>query len=98
MARTSYWAEQSDKAIAPVVAAYKGKDERELRHLISEAYPFGMRENHPYKAWLKRVSAHVDQWATLTPGVQRIEEPPPVLCGLFDDPSLWGGGKAVICL
>ena len=26
-----------------------------LRKLISEAYPFGERANHPYKMWLKTV-------------------------------------------
>jgi hypothetical protein len=30
-------------------------DEKELRKLISAAYPWGQREYHPYQAWCKAV-------------------------------------------
>jgi len=31
-------------------------DEKPLRKLISDAYPWGERENHPYKIWCSAVA------------------------------------------
>lgn len=33
-----------------------GEEKRELLKVISDAYPWGIRANHPYKAWLSAVS------------------------------------------
>ena len=49
------WKEAAHRCIAKVIAANPGKDEQELRKLISAAYPWGERCNHPYKAWLSAV-------------------------------------------
>lgn len=49
------WKEAAHRCIAKVIAANPGKDEQELRKLISAAYPFGERKYFPYKAWLDAV-------------------------------------------
>lgn len=36
-------------------------DEKELRKLISDNYPFGLRKYHPYKAWLKAVKEFFEE-------------------------------------
>jgi hypothetical protein len=32
-----------------------GKDEKEIRKALHDAYPFGPREYHPYKIWLDEI-------------------------------------------
>lgn len=50
------WKEAAHQRIARVIAANPGvTDEKELRKLISAAYPFGLRQYHPYKAWCQAV-------------------------------------------
>jgi hypothetical protein len=41
--------------ITQVLADNPGKEEKELRQLLSAAYPFGMRKYHPYKIWLDEI-------------------------------------------
>lgn len=56
------WKDESHRHIAKVIAANPTiTDEKELRKLISAAYPFGERKYFPYKAWcqaVKEVFAH----------------------------------------
>lgn len=32
-----------------------GQDDKLVRKALREAYPFGPRENHPYKIWLDEI-------------------------------------------
>jgi len=53
---TGSWRERAHRIIDEVIAANPTvTDEKELRKLISEAYPWYPRANHPYAAWLKAV-------------------------------------------
>lgn len=49
------WRQRSAEAIARVRAAYPTVTGAELRKLLRDAYPFGPRQYHPYKAWLAEV-------------------------------------------
>lgn len=49
------WREQSLEIIHQVIDENPGLRGKELRRVISEAYPFGSRSNFPYKAWLSAV-------------------------------------------
>ena len=60
------WRPLAEKAVLEVVAAYDGSDERELRRLVSEAYPFGERKHWPYTVWLDVVAKEVAAWKRRT--------------------------------
>lgn len=49
-----YWRDCANRAIEAAMASGRaaGLDGRDLERHVSEAYPFGPRENHPYKIWL----------------------------------------------
>lgn len=50
----SPWRNRARPIIARVIAEH-GHDERALRKALHAAYPFGPRENHPYKIWLDEI-------------------------------------------
>lgn len=49
------WRDIAAPIIAKVLKETKGKDEKEIKKALFEAYPFGMREYHPYKVWLDEI-------------------------------------------
>lgn len=49
------WRESARPIIARVLTATRGQDESVIRKALREAYPFGMRENYPYKVWLDEI-------------------------------------------
>jgi len=52
----SDWRSAAKAAILEAVAALPADaTDAEQRKAISAAYPFGVRENHPYKVWLAEV-------------------------------------------
>lgn len=55
-----YWRYRSREVISTIIQANDGKPEAEMRKLISLAYPFGERRNHPYKIWLDEVKRQMD--------------------------------------
>lgn len=52
----STWRAYATPIIRQVIADNKGLPEKELRRLISKAYPFGQRSMHPYKIWCDEVN------------------------------------------
>jgi len=54
----SQWRKAANQVIAKVVADNPDLPEQELRKKLSEAYPFGPRQYHPYKIWLSAVKEH----------------------------------------
>lgn len=53
----SRWRLHSREVIRQVLASLpKDATDKEKRKAVREAYPFGVRRNHPYKAWLKEVA------------------------------------------
>jgi len=55
MANNSHWRDACRPIIARVIAKNPNADEKELRRLISLAYPFGERARYPYKVFLSEV-------------------------------------------
>lgn len=51
----SHWRDTCRPIIARVIAKNPSADEKELRRLLSRAYPFGERAHHPYKIWLSEI-------------------------------------------
>ena len=49
------WRDEARPIIAAVIAKYEGADLRFLRSALRDAYPWGPRENHPYKIWCDEV-------------------------------------------
>jgi hypothetical protein len=49
---TSKWRLYSRKVIAAAIASVPDGDVTKIKKAIDKAYPFGSRENHPYKMWL----------------------------------------------
>jgi len=53
------WRDSCKPIIARVIKENEGKTEKEIRKAISEAYPFGERNYHPYKIWLDEVKVQL---------------------------------------
>ena len=51
----SHWRDRCRPIVAEIIKAWNGKDEKELRRALYEAYPFGERKRHPYKIWLNEI-------------------------------------------
>ncbi len=49
---TMTWRQMAAPIIAAVIAEHKAAGERAVRRALRDAYPWGERENHPYKVWL----------------------------------------------
>lgn len=47
----SYWEARAWAVIQPVLDAHRGADRATLQRALRGAYPFGIREHHPYKVW-----------------------------------------------
>lgn len=45
------WRDIARPIIAEVLKENKGKDEKEIKKALYDAYPFGERAMHPYKIW-----------------------------------------------
>lgn len=69
------WSDRCRPLIASVLDALPvGATRRECERALSEAYPFGPRENHPYRTWLKESKAALDRRfaGRPEPGVPRV--------------------------
>lgn len=49
------WADAAAPVVAEVIRRVGRSDMKALRKALTEAYPWGERENTPYKAWLSEV-------------------------------------------
>lgn len=55
MSKPGHWRGAARPIIAEVLAANKDKPEAEIKAALKKAYPFGLRENFPYKVWLDEI-------------------------------------------
>ena len=52
------WTDRSRAVIREILDVLPvGASQAEAKRALSEGYPFGLRENHPYKVWLKETKA-----------------------------------------
>ncbi len=83
----SRWRRESAPIIAKVLEETRGKDEKEIKKALHDAYPFGERQYHPYKIWLDEIRrqrglkwpvGHKRKWendkARMTKDQQKFEE------------------------
>ncbi|KPX31928.1 Uncharacterized protein ALO77_00008 [Pseudomonas coronafaciens pv. garcae] len=49
------WADAAAPVVAEVIRRVGRSDMKALRKELAEAYPWGERENTPYKAWLAEI-------------------------------------------
>jgi hypothetical protein len=49
------WRDHARPIIAAVIRDNPAATEQELRRLLRQAYPYGVRELHPYKIWCSEV-------------------------------------------
>ncbi|AFZ24760.1 hypothetical protein Cylst_2553 [Cylindrospermum stagnale PCC 7417] len=50
---TTHWRQKSQQVIAKVVKELpEDATPQQIKQAIDKSYPFGSRENHPYKIWL----------------------------------------------
>ncbi len=52
---TKTWRDSARPIIARVLNETAGKPEADIKKALYDAYPFGMREYHPYKIWLDEI-------------------------------------------
>lgn len=52
----SRWRSAARPVVEFVLAHTKGWPEKEIKKALRDAYPFGPRENYPYKIWLDEVA------------------------------------------
>ena len=50
------WRDRAKAVIAQIVAEHAGADEKTLRKVLRERYPFGERAMFPYKVWCQEVA------------------------------------------
>lgn len=51
----STWRTKAAPIIRQVLKETKGQSEKEIRKALIDAYPFGVREYHPYKIWCDEI-------------------------------------------
>lgn len=64
----SWWREHAAPIITQIIKDNPDKSEKEVRKLISAAYPFGERAYHPYKIWCDEVARQMAQRAAILSG------------------------------
>ena len=49
------WRDSARPIISRVLAETAGQPEKVIKKALYDAYPFGMRQYHPYKIWLDEI-------------------------------------------
>ena len=49
------WRDHCKPIIHKVLEDTKGKTEKEIKKALHDAYPYGQRNNHPYKIWCNEI-------------------------------------------
>lgn len=60
----SHWRDKCRPIIKATIDAWNGKDEKQLRRALYEAYPFGERAMYPYRVWLNEISVQLGKRKT----------------------------------
>jgi len=69
----SYWRGIAAPIIAEVIAKMEGKPIDKIKVAISKRYPFGERENHPYKIWLDEIARQLKTKPPLGTKIETID-------------------------
>jgi hypothetical protein len=82
------WRDIARPIIAEVLNKNKCADEKTVRAVLREAYPFGERKYHPYKIWLSEIQIQLGKRRF---GVKK-QPVNPNQANMFEDPDLHTGG------
>ncbi len=55
------WRDIARPIIQKIIIENEGRDSKELKKLISNEYPFGERQYHPYKVWLDEIKVQLKE-------------------------------------
>lgn len=55
MAALGHWRSKAQPIIREVLERTRGQSEQEIAKALYDAYPFGLRQYHPYKIWLDEI-------------------------------------------
>lgn len=55
------WRQQAQAAIAKALEDVTSTAPDELRRILFDAYPFGVRQYHPYKIWCDAVNKEIER-------------------------------------
>lgn len=84
---TSEWRLAARAAIQKAIAAAPSDDLAVIKKCIDAAYPFGERENHPYKMWLKERKLCFQELGIIPPETKKecdlCDRTPPGQLSLF---------------
>ncbi len=70
------WRDHCRPIIARVLAEYSGKSVREVRAALKAAYPYGIREHHPYKIWIDEIARQMGRKRPIWHSGPRPAPPP----------------------
>lgn len=76
------WREQIRPIVANVIEENEGQPEKVIRKALTDAYPYGLRQNYPYQVWLDEIRKQLD-------AIFRPEEPKKA--GPIEELPLFGG-------
>jgi hypothetical protein len=81
------WRERARPIIASIIAEIGTGDMKRLRKELRDAYPFGLRQYHPYKIWCDEIHQQLNP-KTESPIEPKRVEPLPNQMSLFESPHL----------
>lgn len=77
------WRDRAATVISDVIRKNPGMEQKELRKLISAAYPFGERKYHPYKIWCDEVNRQLGPQAQAEMSVSEAQSLTFELCDAY---------------
>ena len=77
------WRDKAATVISDVIRQNPGMEQKELRKLISAAYPFGERKYHPYKIWCDEVNRQLGPQPQAEMSVSEAQSVAEELCNAF---------------
>ena len=60
MATTSPWRLHARNVIQAAISNCQSSDPKAIRKAIRDAYPYGLRANHPYQIWCSEVKSALE--------------------------------------
>jgi hypothetical protein len=79
----SSWRAYAAPIIAKVIKENEGKDMKQIRKALHDAYPFGQREYHPYQIWLDECAVQLGT-KKKKPHHKAVEPPDPNQFNMFE--------------
>lgn len=85
------WRDHARPIIAQILKDTAGQDEAVIKKALYDAYPFGLREMHPYKVWFDEIKRQRGAQRPRTPA-QKAKDAEAV--ARWNAPHLFNGDEA----